>query len=439
MRLTTSSTVIAPIGPIVRIDDRDAAQIILIEQIENFLFVCVRVHGDDGLETQFVHALLGICDHQASDRNRAGERAVVVDEDDVVELVGDDFVEADVIDHFAARGVFADNDQFGIHHAASRFLVITHQGFDFGFLLSFHFLHHFFGGVGREAGNQVGGFVGIHFFENIGGFFGVEFFDHLRLQALVEFGDGFGRGVLGQRIDDALALGGRKLFHDFGEVGRVEFGELLAGHAQLHAAQRVRLDQVDELPADRARGKSLFEAADGHGRDDSLEQAAHGAFYSHIHLGDAHLDVSVGALLGEVNIVDADDFAAIGVDDLLVEEVFADSQPGLIGVEELEGGLVGGEVHAAGSDRCDLVVTGDNRAILAATQQQTGDAIGLVGGLDEHLFDAADEVAGRIEGLGAENFSGVKHVDSLRAVTAANQGGEGLPGCVRAKKKPGPA
>ena len=136
----------------------------------------------------------------------------------------------------------------------------------------------------------------------------------------------------------------------------------------------------------------------------------------------AHLDVAVSALLGKVNIVDADDFSAVGVDDLLVEEVFADCQPGLIGVEEFEGGLVGGEVHAAGCDRCDLIVAGDDRAVLAATQQQTGDAIGLVGRLDEHLFDATDEVAGRIEGLGAENFSGVKHVDSLRALTGANQG-----------------
>ena len=171
-------------------------------------------------------------------------------------------------------------------------------------------------------------------------------------------------------------------------------------------------------------GSFLFEAANGHGRDDSLKQAAHGAFHAHIHLGDAHLDVAVGALLGEVNIVDADHFSAIGVDDLLVEEIFADCQPGLIGVEEFEGGLVGGEVHAARSDRCDLIVAGDDRAVLAATQQQTGDAVGLVGRLDEHLFDAADEVAGRIEGLGAENFSGVKHFDSLRAVTAANQGAE---------------
>ena len=95
-------------------------------------------------------------------------------------------------------------------------------------------------------------------------------------------------------------------------------------------------------------------------------------------------------------------------------EIFADGEPGFIGVVELEGGFVGGEVDAAGSDGGDLVVAGDERAVLAAAEQETGDAVGLVGGLDEHFFHAADEVAERIVGLGADDFGGVKHGDSLR-------------------------
>ena len=39
--------------------------------------------------------------------------------------------------------------------------------------------------------------------------------------------------------------------------------------------------------------------------------------------------LTVGAKFGEVDVVDADDFAACGVDDLLVEEIFADGEPAI--------------------------------------------------------------------------------------------------------------
>src|ERR1700741_3391838 len=203
----------------------------------------------------------------------------------------------------------------------------------------------------------------------------------------------------------------------------MQLGELLARHPQLDAAERVGLDEVDELPANRTGRKLFFKPADGHGRDEPLEQAANGAFYPHIHLGDAHFHIAVGALLGKVDVVDADDFSAIGIDDLLVEKILADGEPSFIGVKELKGGLVGAEAHAAWDDRCNLVVTSDNRAVLATAEQQACDAVGLIGRLNEHLFYATDEVAGRIVGLGTENFSGMKHVDSLRAATASQSGG----------------
>src|ERR1700719_444540 len=214
----------------------------------------------------------------------------------------------------------------------------------------------------------------------------------------------------------------------------MQLSELLARHAQFDAAKRVGLDQVHEFPADRTRRELFFEAADGHGRDEPLEEAANCAFHSHIHLGDAHFDVSISALLGKVNVVDADDLSAIGVDNLLVEKILAYGQPSFIGVKELESGLVGAETHAAGDNRRDLVVTSDNRAVLATAQQQARDAVGLVGRLNEHLFYAADEVPGRIVGFGAQNLSGMKHVDSLR-VAIASESGDRQPAQSSGKKK----
>lgn len=60
---------------------------------------------------------------------------------------------------------------------------------------------------------------------------------------------------------------------------------------------------------------------------------------------------------------------------------------------KLERGFVGGEIDFAGSDGADLVVAGYERAVLAAAEEEFRDAIGLVGGLDEHFFYAAYVVA----------------------------------------------
>ncbi len=170
-------------------------------------------------------------------------------------------------------------------------------------------------------------------------------------------------------------------------------------------------------------------AADGHRRDQSLQQAANRAGQAYIHLRDSQLDVAVGSVLREINVVDAHDFAAVRVDDLLVEQILADGEPRLVRLVELERRLVGGELHAAGRDFGDLVVARDERAVLPAAEQQPRDAVGLLVGHDEHLLHAADKVPGGIVGFGAQNFRGVQHRWLLG----------GLAGESGQKKCPGPA
>ena len=57
---------------------------------------------------------------------------------------------------------------------------------------------------------------------------------------------------------------------------------------------------------------------------------------------------------------------------------------------------------------------------MAAREQQARDAVGLVGGLDEHFFHAADEIAERVEGFGAEDFRGMQHENSLTNAFCGN-------------------
>jgi len=117
-------------------------------------------------------------------------------------------VETDVVHDLAAGGFFADDYDFRGHHAAGGILFEFQQGLDvLGFAI-FHFLEDFVLGFRLEVGEEVRGSVGAHFFDDVSGAFSVQFFDHLRLQALVELGDGLGRGFFVEGADDALALVG---------------------------------------------------------------------------------------------------------------------------------------------------------------------------------------------------------------------------------------
>jgi hypothetical protein len=132
-----------------------------------------------------------------------------------------------------------------------------------------------------------------------------------------------------------------------------------------------------------------------------LEKAADGAGKADVNLSNAEFDVIVGAKFGEVDIVDANDFAAGGVDDLLIEEILLDGEPAFIGLVSIKGTLVHGEIDATGCDLGDLIVTGDERLEASAGDEEVGNAIGLVSGFDEEFADASDEIVLGVVGGGA--------------------------------------
>ena len=56
---------------------------------------------------------------------------------------------------------------------------------------------------------------------------------------------------------------------------------------------------------------------------------------------------------------DADDFASAGIDDLLVEQIFSQGQPGFIGLVMFEVLFFHIQADDAGSDKGDIVITRD--------------------------------------------------------------------------------
>ncbi len=124
-----------------------------------------------------------------------------------------------------------------------------------------------------------------------------------------------------------------------------------------------------------------------------MQKPADGGRKADVHLGNAKFGIPIGPLVRKVNVVHADDFAPVGIDDLLVEQVFLHGKPCFVRVVELKGRLVRGQLDAARRDEFDLVVARHKRAVPAAAHQQARDAVGLLVRNDEHFLDAADEIA----------------------------------------------
>ena len=76
-----------------------------------------------------------------------------------------------------------------------------------------------------HVAEQVGGGIGIHFLHDVGGAVGVERAENRNLHPGTDLLQGFGGDLVVQHLEDGFALGGRQVFHDVGDVGRMQLGQ----------------------------------------------------------------------------------------------------------------------------------------------------------------------------------------------------------------------
>jgi hypothetical protein len=392
-----------------RVEDREHAEVVLVEEFEDVFFVGVDGDGNEGIGLELSHVLLGGGKKDARDRRSAREVAELVQDDDGVQLFEVEVLLTEPGEDFVPRDGFAYEGELRVHHAAGGRRI---EGEKFANLICFligHFLKELLGGFLGKIGEKVGGGVRSHFLDDVGGFFGIEFFDDLRGQAFVEFGEDSGSSFFIERRDDALALGGGKFLHHFGKIGRVQIFELFVGDAEFDAAEGIGLDKVNELPTDGALWKFALEFADQCGWRKALEEAADGSGNADVNLSDAEFDMRVGLKFSEVDVVDAHDLAAGGVYDLLVQKIFLDGEPSFVGMVGIESSFGDVQIDAAGGGFGDLIVTGDEGLEAPPRDQKVRDAVGSLGGFDKELTDATDVVRSRIVGSGAHEFGSVEH------------------------------
>ena len=132
-----------------------------------------------------------------------------------------------------------------------------------------------------------------------------------------------------------------------------------------------------------------------------MKQSAGSACESHIHVRDPQFDGSVGSLLGEVDVVYADDFSAAGVDNLLVQQILAHGEPALIGAVVLQFLFFDVQLQDAGGHERKMIVACDKRKEFPTSKQHASDAVGLIGRLDKKFGDVAYKMAILVIGLAA--------------------------------------
>ena len=238
-----------------------------------------------------------------------------------------------------------EREELGGHASGGGFFFVFEEFDDFlaGFRL--HLDEDLFGAILREVGEEVGGGVGIHFLDDVGGALGVEGFDDGLLDLGIDFLESFGGDIFVEGAEDGFALVGSEVFDDVGDVGGMERGQAFVRDFELDAARGIGFDEIDKTPGDGAGRNSLEQDVESGAGCEAAQQAADGAAGADIDGMNAQ-DGMRASGLGEgvdleFDVVDADDFAPVNVDDLLIEEVAFEK-------EEAFGAVGGGPVRGIG-------------------------------------------------------------------------------------------
>ncbi len=149
----------------------------------------------------------------------------------------------------------------------------------------------------------------------------VELFEQRLLQLGLDLLEGLGGHLFVERGEDGFAFGGSEVFEDVGQIGGVHLGEALVLDAQLDAAGRIDLDDVDELPWNAVCLELARERLQRGAGQHSPEDLANGSAQADLDLDHAQQVSRALAHPLQIDIVDADDLAAVNVDDLAVDQV----------------------------------------------------------------------------------------------------------------------
>jgi len=230
--------------------------------------------------------------------------------------------------------------------------------------------------IGGQLAEQVGRGVRVHLRDDVGSPLAVERLHDRHLDVRVDLLQRLGGHFLVDRFEHRFAFGRWQVFDDVGDVGRVHPRQARVLDLQLDAARRVGFDEVDELPRDDARRNPVEQGARGERWHHALDESADGAAGADVDRGDTEDDVAVDRCGIELDVVDANDLAAVDVDNLLIEQI-ALEQEDAVG-RRVQGPRVGVIGRADGGAAVFQGVSGEHPLAAGGPDDEVGDARRMV-------------------------------------------------------------
>ena len=213
---------------------------------------------------------------------------------------------------------FLHGDKLGGHHAACSVVLIAEQGTNLGRILNAHQAKQRFSLFIRKVTNNIGCIVRVHLTQKARSLTVAQVVECFSLVFIFQLGDNLGRTRIVKVLEHLGALLGVELLQNVCDVGRVHLIQAAVRHGKLHLGQ-VAIEQVHIVP-----GNNLFvdflaeELRRAHNgflkkRMKAAQNTAHANFGAQ--------KTQLRARRGELQVVNAHEFEALRVDDLLVEQI----------------------------------------------------------------------------------------------------------------------
>ena len=242
--------------PAIDVDNRRRHQAVLAEQEAHFLLIHVIRDQMQLFELELGQQHAAPAAHDLAERDRADRLEARVDDIDVVELVGQVRLGAQVVDGLADRPEFRRRDQLTLHQATGAVLGIGQT------LLDRRALGHGQGLQDRdllaliEVAQDLDGIVGVELGDRGAGFFRGQLLEHLLSHRLVEIGEQLGVQLWLELGDQRRALVIAELLEQIRLVGGMERGDQLEGPLDLTGAQRF-VDDANKLLRQNCRRSAV--------------------------------------------------------------------------------------------------------------------------------------------------------------------------------------
>ncbi len=391
---------------VVFIHHGEGDEIVFVKELGDLVFIGRGVAEDQRFLGERHQKRGGVGEHKFGERNRADESAVGIDEVNGADGFDAAFELTHDADGILDRGGKGNGEELSGHAASGGFLAMLEKFDDFLAGLGLHLDEDLFGTILRKIGEQVGGGVGIHFLDNVGGAFGVERFDDCALNPGLNLFERLGCNIFVKGAEDRFALIGGKVFDDVRDVGGMKRGQAFVRNLEFDAARGIGFDEVDKTPGNGARRNFFEQDMEGGARRKAPQQAANRAANADIDGLDAEGGMQVSAFGRrvdlQVDVVHANDFASVNVDDLLIEKIAFEQEEAFSAVGERPLGGIGGGVNV----RVNGGDGGEGKDAVSGFRldDERGDAVAVFLRGESDLAHASTSGARRVIDGGAEKL-----------------------------------